>query len=80
MKKYREDMIQSQKPVGLAGISVLIKKEKQIPLCNCHKSLSAWQAFLSKPNSNGGKDNEKVRHKSLSAWQAFLSGALFFDN
>ena len=47
MKKYREDMIQSQKPVGLAGISVLIKKEKQIPLCNCHKSLSAWQAFLS---------------------------------
>ncbi len=37
----------SQKPVGLAGISVLITASTLPPLRVCHKSLSAWQAFLS---------------------------------
>ena len=45
MKKYT---ILSQKPVGLAGISVLmVCFSPSATLTPSHKSLSAWQAFLS---------------------------------
>ena len=64
----------SQKPVGLAGISVGIAHHLQIssPRC-CHKSLSAWQAFLSEQKRSMTTGQTRDGHKSLSAWQAFLS-------
>ena len=38
-----------------------------------HKSLSAWQAFLSHRQREKQNERLSICHKSLSAWQAYLS-------
>ena len=79
LSEHRDDVdaqsLGSQKPVGLAGISV----KKATEICktfgfDCHKSLSAWQAFLSHRTDEEAYDGFTLSQKpvglaGISVWR-----------